>query len=262
MPDRQLDQYREIVDRIGQAEVARQTGLSASTINMVYHDKYQAAPDAVISAVLEKIGGVKMEQIPDGFMKDGQGRLVPREMIREIDIARDELVTEIIGKAQAVSRAMSVFKAATMDDISAFVDLAAERYGAALGGKKGNVTLRSFDHRYKIQLAVAEYLVFDEGLQAAKALIDELIHEWSAGSRDEIRTLVNDAFQVDKEGRIATGRVLGLRRLKIDDQKWKRAMDAISDSLTVAGSKSYVRIYERVGESDRYRQINLDMAAI
>ena len=33
-------------------------------------------------------------------------------------------------------------------------------------------------------------------------------------------------------------------------------------SVTVVGSKQYVRFYERVGESDQYAAINLDIAAV
>jgi len=113
-----------------------------------------------------------------------------------------------------------------------------------------------------VQRAIAESLVFDERLQVAKELIDQCIHEWSEGARVEIRALINDAFQVDKEGRVNTGRILGLRRLDIKGEKWEQAMKAISESLQVAGSKTYFRVYERIGDTDQYRPIPLDIAAL
>jgi hypothetical protein len=137
-----------------------------------------------------------------------------------------------------------------------------EQHGAKVGGAKGNVTLMSFCGRYKVQVAVAESLTFDERLQAAKALIDECIHSWSEGANDNIRVLVNDAFQVDVAGNISIGRVLGLRRLNITDPTWERAMKAISESVQVTGSKRYVRVYERVGDSDRWQAVVLDVAAV
>ena len=129
------------------------------------------------------------------------------------------------------------------------------------GGKKGNVTLISFDGRYKVVRQIQESLVFDERLMAAKALIDECIQVWSKGSNAHIKLLVNDAFQVDQAGKINTGRVLGLRRAKIDDEKWQRAMAAIGDSIQVAGSKPYIRFYER-DANGVYQAINPDMAAV
>ena len=157
---------------------------------------------------------------------------------------------------------MAATKADLISDIDAFVDLSAERYGAKLGGTKGNISLVSFDGQYKVQLAVQETLAFDEGLQAAKALIDECVHEWTQGSRNEIKTLINDAFQVDKEGNISAGRVLGLRRYNFDDEKWQRAMTALAESVRVQNSTRYLRVYRRVGQTNKYEAIVLDMAGV
>lgn len=200
------------------------------------------------------------ETIPTGYMKDHAGRLVPIDTVKPIDIERDKLVGEIVAKARALNGQIATFKAAAFGDIAAFVELSAEQYGAKVGGQKGNVTLMSFDGRYKVQRAIAEHISFDERLQAAKALIDECITDWSQGSRPEIQVLVNNAFQVDKEGNINTGRVLGLRRLQIGDDRWQRAMQAISEAVQVVGSKSYIRVYERIGDTGEYRAIALDVA--
>lgn len=198
---------------------------------------------------------------PDGFMKNQAGHLVPVSTIRPIDIERDKLVAEIVTQARTLNSHIANFKVRTFGDIAAFVELSAEQYGAKVGGQKGNVTLMSFDGRFKVLRAIAEHIGFDERLQAAKALIDECITDWSQGSRPEIQVLVNDAFQVDQAGNINTGRVLGLRRLQITDERWQRAMQAISEAIQVTGSKSYIRVYERVGETDEFKPIPLDVAA-
>ena len=198
--------------------------------------------------------------IPDGYMQDQAGRLVPLSTVKPIDIERDKLVADIINKAHALNTQITAFKNAVFGDIGAFIELSAEQYGAKVGGQKGNVTLMSFDGRYKVQRAITEHISFDERLQAAKSLIDECITDWSQGSRPEIQVLVNNAFQVDKEGNINTGRVLGLRRMEISDDRWQRAMLAISEAVQVVGSKSYIRVYERIGDSGEYRAIALDVA--
>ena len=203
-----------------------------------------------------------MTAIPDGFWKDAKGCLVPESMIKPIDRTRDELSRDLGQRAKTMSAALRDFKTTVFNEINAFVDLSAEQYDVKLGGKKGNLTLYSFDGAIKIQVAIAEHMVFDERLQAAKHLIDECIIDWSQGSRDEIKVLVQSAFQTDKEGKINTGRVLALRRLDIRDEKWQKAMQAISESLQVVGSKEYIRFYERVGDSDQYQPISLDLAAV
>ena len=200
-------------------------------------------------------------QAREGFMEDAQGRLVPLKMVKPIDQARDQLVREIAGKAVALREAMRGFRDDVLGDVAAFIQLSAEQYDARVGGTKGNVTLTCYDGRFKVQRAVAETLVFDERLQAAKSLIDECMTEWTEGSRDELKALINDTFRVDSTGSINTGRVLGLRRLAIDDDRWRRAMQAVSDSLQVSGTKAYVRVYAR-REDGKYEAIALDLAAL
>lgn len=200
--------------------------------------------------------------IPAGYRKDAQGRLIPESMIKPIDMERDGLVQQLIVSAKSLSKLIADFKIKTFGDVGAFIQLSAEQYDTKLGGKKGNVTLYSFDGQYKVQMATAENVVFDERLQAAKALIDECIAQWSEGSSPEIRVLVQDAFQTDKEGNLNTGRILGLRRLEITDDRWQRAMKAIGESVQVIGSKQYIRFYERIGDTDQYAPISLDIAAV
>lgn len=66
---------------------------------------------------------------------------------------------------------------------------------------------------------------------------------------------------MDNEGNISTARVLGLRRLQIGDEKWRRAMDALSDSLQVHISKPFVRVYRR-SSAGGYELVNLDVAKV
>lgn len=195
-----------------------------------------------------------------GYMEDTQGRLVAVELVKEVDKLRNDLVMELISGAHELAGVLSGFKARAMDNIQAFVELSGETYGAHLGGKKGNVTLFSYDGRYKLIRSIDDFITFDERLQAAKSLIDECLKKWTEGSSAELRTIVNDAFQVDKTGKINTNRVLGLRRLDIQDETWKQAMQAISDSVQVIHSKSYIRFYQRQSDGS-YQQLNLNIAA-
>lgn len=201
------------------------------------------------------------QAIFEGYMEDARGCFVPVEQIKEIDLARDDLVKEKVGKVKAMQTQLRALKEELMGDVAAFVSLSAERYGAKVGGDKGNVTLLSFDGRYKIKRQYSETLGFDEGLRAAKALIDECLEEWSRDSPTPLRAIVEQAFNVNQEGRINTNALLALRRHKIEDERWQRAMQAIGDSLQVLDSKAYVRVYER-GKDGKYNAIPLDMAAL
>lgn len=196
------------------------------------------------------------------YWRDAKGNLTPAELVKEIDKARDVLVHEWVERGRDLSKAISHFKEGIFGDVQAFIELSAEKYGAKVGGNKGNVTLFSYDGKYKIQRAINESLQFDERIQAAKVLIDECLNEWSEGSRPELKALIERAFNVDKEGNLNTSRILGLRRVEIQDSRWQNAMQAISESVQVVSSKAYVRMYERVGDSDKYVPIPLDVAGV
>ena len=196
------------------------------------------------------------------FMEDAQGRQVPVSMIKKFDLKRHDLVCSIMQRAFAERERLAEFKQQIWEEIQSFVDESAKDSGAKkLGGKKGNITLTSFDGRYKLIVAVNDGILFNEKLQIAKQLIDECISKWSKNARPELKVLVDDAFNVGKNGLVSTGKVLGLRRLNITDATWRRAMDAITESIQVVSSKTYMRFYERQ-DDESYKQIPLDVASL
>ena len=199
--------------------------------------------------------------VPEGYMKNGMGHLVPTELVKDIDKLRDQTVRRIVDAAQGAAIAVQLFKAAADADITAFTGISAERYGTNLGGVKGNISLTSYDGKFMVIKAIGEFFTYDERLQVAKALVDECITSWETGADARIRALVMHAFQVNKAGKVNLKRILGLRQLQIDDPTWKKAMEAIGEAIQVAGSKAYLRIYERQAD-DSYKQINLDLASL
>ncbi|HQR97611.1 MULTISPECIES: DUF3164 family protein [unclassified Polaromonas] len=197
-----------------------------------------------------------------GYWKDASGSLIPVSKIKEIDKVRHKTVGDICRQAEQESARLMAFKTVSMQAVTDFINTSMAEYGIKPRGTKGNVTLFTFDGEYKIVRQMAETLVFDERLMAAKALIDDCITGWSKGSNDNIKVMVNHAFQVDQQGKISTGRVLGLRSLKITDPNWLLAMQAISDSMRVGSTKPYIRFYKRDAASGDYLPISLDVAAI
>ncbi|MEG8642169.1 DUF3164 family protein [Klebsiella pneumoniae] len=197
----------------------------------------------------------------DEYMKDRKGRLVPISQISDYDLAMDSFVREQVTAAKAKNADLSEFKDRAFNECYAWLDLVAEKYGRKRGGVKGNVTFPSFDGSQQITIRVQETLTFGPELQTAKELFDECVTDWSKGANANLQAIVTDAFQVDKEGQLNTGRILSLRRVKIQDERWIKAMDAISESLQVAMSKTYINFREK-DKSGKLVNIPLDIAAI
>ncbi|WP_455020260.1 DUF3164 family protein, partial [Kingella denitrificans] len=74
------------------------------------------------------------------YREDAKGNLIPLDNIKPIDLARDELVREIFAAVQPAARELAQAKRHAIDDVRAFVDLSAEKYGVK-PSKRGNVTL-------------------------------------------------------------------------------------------------------------------------
>lgn len=200
--------------------------------------------------------------VPEGYMRNASGHLVPIELVREHDKLRDDVARKLARHAVALHDALVEFKKTALADIGDLVTIAGERYGVALGGAKGNVQITTYDGEYKVVRATAERIAFTEELEAAKALINACIERWSEGANPHIRALVDRAFRTDTKGQIRTASVLELLRLEIDDAEWKRAMEAIKDSIQATGTATYVRVYRRVGASGQYEAIPLDLAGV
>lgn len=200
--------------------------------------------------------------MPQEFLINQKGHQVPVKAIRPADIIRHEFVRSAIAKAKEQSQALAEFKKQQMSEFDAFMGLLAQEYAVEMGGKKGNVTLRSFDHKQKVTLQVQESIELGPELLVAKGLIDECLNEWSEGANENLKLIIEQTFATDKKGKVSVQKVLGLRRLKITDEsgKWQRAMDIIADAIQVIDSTRFIRFYEIVGEQER--AISLDIAKL
>lgn len=200
-------------------------------------------------------------EIPRGYMMDANEHLVPIKTIKQIDLDRNKLVIDVVKKAKKIRDPLAEFKKQTSQRIEDFIKHSAAQYDAKVGGNKGNVSLYSFDGKYKLMRTFSDLLQFDEQIQVAKALIDECLITWSKGSNVNIKAIVLKAFKTDKQGNLSIQRVLELKTHNFKDEKWVQAMKAIDNSMHMVGRKSYLRIYER-NAAGAYQPIALDIAAI
>ncbi|WP_416305181.1 DUF3164 family protein [Neptunicella sp. SCSIO 80796] len=215
------------------------------------------------------MGITKLEQLhtlldntaPKGFMFDAEGNLMRRDKIKPQDFDRDVIVKDLFRDALLVSDEMRRLANKLQTRIAEFVSHSLAEYSKNIGGKKGNVTLYSFDRSIKIERSRQDKIAFNERLLAAKQIIDSCIKRWSKGSNKNLQAIVQGAFKTDKSGRFSAAKVLSLRQHKIDDSEWQSAMKALADAIEVDRTAEYFRVYYRI-ESGSYVQLPLDMANI
>ncbi|UFS63817.1 DUF3164 family protein [Paracoccus denitrificans] len=199
---------------------------------------------------------------------DAQGRTVPDHLVTDAERMKDELAERLVSGAESVQQVMVAFKKSSMDEMYAAKALLFEKYGAKLGGQKGGFGIRSYSGSTEVRISIADRIIFGPELQVAKSLIDECIESWAEGADPNIIVLINDAFQVNKAGRIDTKRVLRLQKLPIRrpdgsrDERWEKAMEAITHALIVDETATYIRFYRRNDRTNAMELVNLDFSSL
>ena len=172
---------------------------------------------------------------------------MPIEAVKDIDKLRDGVVLTIAERIKALEAYMKEIKAKCMSDIEEFVKISAEQYGVKMGGTKGNVMLTSYDGSVQVIMAQSNNLVVNEGVNAAKELIDDYLTDITSNASSDLRAIVTMAFKV-KQGRMDVKRLMELRQCNIRDERWLKAMEIISDSVTVASTTPCLRLRDRTAE--------------
>lgn len=198
----------------------------------------------------------------EGYVRNASGHFVPEDEVSEHEKLRDATVRMLAERAELLHAQLAEFKKKALADIADLVSIAAEKYDVKLGGEKGNVTLVSYDGEYKIIRAYAEIIQFSEEVSAAKALIEQCMESWGEGSNNHLRVIADRAFRTNQNGELKTSRVMDLMAAPIDDPDWQRGMKALRDAIQVTGTAVYVRFYKRMGNSDKYQALPLDLASV
>ncbi|MBB1420082.1 DUF3164 family protein [Pseudoalteromonas sp. SG44-1] len=204
-----------------------------------------------------------MNNVPEGYLKDGKGNLVAVANIKQTDLIKDEFVRKAIDKAIEMQEALAEFKQSLMAEADDFIELLAQEHGVNLGGKKGNVTLRTFDSQLKVTLQTQERIELGPELTLAKQLIDQCLDEWTEGGNQNIKAIVSKTFNTDKQGSLNPQRILALRKLEISDDsgKWTKAMNIIAESVGVVDSCRFIRFYKQ-DDKGIEQAISLDIAKL
>lgn len=204
-----------------------------------------------------------MNNVPDGYLRDGKGNLVAIANIKQTDLIKDEFVKKAIDKAIEMQKALAEFKQSLMAEADDFIELLAQEHGVNLGGKKGNVMLRTFDSQLKVTLQTQERIELGPELTLAKQLIDQCLDEWTEGGNQNIKAIVSKTFNTDKQGSLNPQRILALRKLEITDDsgKWAKAMNIIAESVGVVDSTRFIRFYKQ-DDNGIEQAISLDIAKL
>lgn len=186
------------------------------------------------------------------------------DLIRADEKLKDQLVECILRKVEEHNKILKALKDDINNDIESYLDILLEKYNinAKDSAKKGNYTFEDYAKTLKVQVQMAEKIQFNDKLNIAKAKIDEYLNDIVKEASEDIKVLINKAFEVDKKGNLDSKKILSLRSYDIKDARWKEAMEIIAESVEIVGIKPYIRFYKREKATDSYTAVSLDFANI
>ncbi|NQV14494.1 DUF3164 family protein [bacterium] len=197
-----------------------------------------------------------------GEWLDARGKAIPPKYIKPIDKKRDALVERVVKRSLQAQKSLQKIKEQNFKDVMAFLFYEADTLGVKRKSKKGNLQFTNFSGDKRFDISVNDILEFDEQIHFAKELIDECLNDWSDGARHELKVIVDDVFDVDKKGKMDKEGILALRKHNFRDKRWKKAMELISDSVRVVGSRKYTKAQTRGTPEDEFKTINLNYSSI
>lgn len=200
----------------------------------------------------------------DEYWINPKGEEVHIGNVTEPDKLKNEMVTKIIANVKQKQSELAFFKKQVKQEILDYIDMLRDVYrmDPLSRSKKGNFELVSYDGKFRVQIGIQDSINFDEKITLAKEKIDAFLKEQTKDAAPIVHTLVMEAFEVDKKGKLSAQNILKLRTLKVDHTEWKEAMDIIGDSIHIVSSKENIRFYERVGDENKWQLITLDFSAL
>jgi hypothetical protein len=192
---------------------------------------------------------------------DPRGRAVPKNYVKPLDQKRDRTVEKICKDALNLEAKMIEMKKDFINRVNKYIK-EVEKTNKVKRQGKGNVQLTNFSSDRQVEFSMNDVIEFDEKLQLAKSLIDDCIKRWSEGANQNLQVVIDQAFDVDKKGRLNTQGILDLRKLKIKDKNWNRAMLLIGESVRVTGTRQYLVVRTRNSSTDKFKTVNLNFSSI
>lgn len=197
------------------------------------------------------------------YLRDGQGRLVPKANIPDVDLLRDALVRDLIAEVRAAHQRLVQLKGDLLDRVAEHIALVASDYGADISGATGACKLMSYDGTLLIERTSADRVSVGEQIHAAEGLVRDYLADATRAASPALVAIVDRAFRRNpKTGQLNVARLLDFVAVRIDDPRWRQAQQAIRDSLRADETVTYFRAYARDDPTQPWRQIPLDFSRL
>ena len=191
-------------------------------------------------------------------MIDSNGNAIPLKYVSAYDKARDRVTRRILARFEKARAALEAVVADSIRDLDELAKLK-ESLGA-----KGNFSARSFDGLIQVSIRQQYNIRLDERVIHARELmleyVSSVLDRVDGVDVSALRLLVMEAFKANSQGFLSTGRVLSLRRMEVNNEKWREAKMILQEALKPEKGKQYLICERRKTTQGDFKSIRLDIA--
>lgn len=201
--------------------------------------------------------------IENNRIEDADGNLMRLDKVNPFDMEKDQMVRRLAQEAIVLAEDLHDLKMRVAQQLQDFVQKMAETYDKKMGGKQGNLTMFTYDRRFKIKRSVQKREAANERIVVVREMIDDCIKKWSKGANKNLQVLVDKYFKTDKDGNYNIKLLRSLKREPVgqDDEEWLKAMKALDDAIDVVSSAIYYQVSVR-DENGVYHNIPLAITEV
>ena len=195
-------------------------------------------------------------------MRDALGNDVPLRYVSKYDRLRDTAVRKILKRWQAARAELED----VMEDTLTLLDEIALARGetGASPAEKGNFQVSSFDGNITVALTQRYEIRLDDRVAQAR----EKMYGYARGLVEKVGgedgkalfEIIKQAFEASKTGNLSIARIANLLKMNIANQQWTEAKQILTDAMTPAKGKCYLRVEHRPDRQHDMQGIRLDIA--
>ncbi|MCH7400099.1 DUF3164 family protein [Belliella sp. DSM 107340] len=181
---------------------------------------------------------------------------------KEYQLKKNQLVRELLHKAQGIQEILVEFKKQGYDQLKEHYELM-KQMGEVASNNKGNFHLKSDDGQFKVEFSNHVNKEFDERAEIAAEHLNEFLESFmkkqNMASYKYIKGLSekkNDKFDIGLVGRLFK------MENEFDNPSWKKAIELFKASYTEVDTTQYIRFFIRNEQNGQYENVNLNFASV
>lgn len=194
------------------------------------------------------------------------GEKLPAHILHPQIVKGDALVREVVALAEKLSEITGHYNNLIFSKVQGFLEETAAAYGESW---KGNTVLKSYDGTNCVEVDIQYLKTYDERLQVAsekiRSWIEKQLEEVTEPKQrkmfEQMSQLAKIGLRIDHKGNVDQKKLTEIRKFEFSEYpEWKEAMDLITASERIVGTKRYIRFKKADPETGKLEPIPVDFS--